>query len=91
MRWRTPRTPAGSDIASGRGGLSVLIDDLLERSKGLVESLLAATVLLVVGLRGDIAEQLFQVVLLGGQHGTVCVIGEACSKYESFASGVDET
>ncbi len=68
----------------------MLIDDLLERLKGLVEPLLSATVLLVVGLGGDVAEQLFKVVLPGGQHGAVRVICEVCSKDEPFASGVDE-
>jgi hypothetical protein len=73
---------------SGRSGLT---DDVLERLEGLVEPLLAATVLLVVGLRSNVAKQLFEIVLASGQHGAVIVTGEACSKYEPLASGVDET
>ena len=79
------------DIASRRPvGRSGLIDDVLERLEGLVEPLLAATILLVVGLRGNVAKHLFEVVLACGQHGAVVVIGDACSKYEPLPSGVYE-
>jgi len=66
-----------------------LIDHLIEQLEGVVEPLLAATVLLVVGLSGNVAKQLFEVVLPGGQHDAV--IGEACSKREPLTSSVDET
>ena len=79
------------DAASSTPLPSGLIDDVLERLEGLVKPLLASTVLLVVGLRSNVAKQLFKIVLAGGQHGAVGVIGEACSKDEPFASGVDET
>jgi hypothetical protein len=59
----------------------------------LVEPLLEATILVVVGLGSNAAKQLFEVVLASwrGSHGAVVVTGDACSKYEPLASGVDET
>jgi len=67
-----------------------LIDDVIECLEGLVESLLAATVLLVVGLSGNVAKQLFKIVVPGGQHDAVSVIDEAGSKHEPLAGCVDE-
>ncbi len=63
---------------------------VIERLEGLIESLLAATVLLVVGLCGNVAKQLFEVFIPGGQHDALSLIGEARSKDEALARGVDE-
>lgn len=79
------------DIGSRERWPSGLIDNSIERLEGLIEPLLAAAVLLVVSLCGNVAKQLLQVVLPGGQRGAVRVIGEACSKHDPFAGGVDET
>ena len=67
-----------------------MTEDVIERLEGLVEPLLAATVLLVVGLSGNVAKQLFKIVVPGGQHGAFSIIGEARSKDEALAGGLDE-
>ncbi|MDQ6728518.1 MAG: hypothetical protein M3066_20500 [Actinomycetota bacterium] len=67
-----------------------MTDDVIERLERLVEPLLATTVLLVVGLSGNVAKQFFKIVVPGSQHDAYAVVGEACSKHEPLASGVDE-
>ena len=44
----------------------------------------------MVGLSGNVAKQLFKIIVPGGEHDPVSGIGEAGSKHEPLADGVDE-
>jgi hypothetical protein len=47
---------------------SGLLDEAIEHLEGLIEPLLAATIGLVVGFSGEVAKQLFEVIVIARQH-----------------------
>lgn len=63
-------------------------DHVVQDLEGLIEPLLAATVLLVVRFRGNEADQLVEIIFVAGQHDAL--LPRLRSEHETLAGGVDQ-
>ncbi len=86
--WPADTTPSTSNRSTASDLRASVSERIPEHFEGLIEPLLPATVLLVVGLRGHEIDELLKIILVAGEHDAP--VGEARSVHEPFAGGIDQ-